>query len=71
MIFINDMPEVVENFSELFPKEAKLFGDVHLHDEEKKKSLQSDIDYLGAWSIKWQLLFNVVKCKCRHIGCCS
>lgn len=68
VIFINDMPEMVENLCELFADDAKLFRDVHLRDEEKNRSLQSDLDALVNWSKKWQLPFNVGKCKCLHIG---
>ena len=30
--------------------------------------MQDDIDKLGRWSEKWQMLFNVAKCKCLHTG---
>ena len=30
--------------------------------------LQDDIDKLVKWSDKWQMLFNVGKCKCLHTG---
>ena len=33
-----------------------------------KKKLQDDIDKLVRWSEKWQMLFNVGKCKCLHPG---
>ena len=59
---------MVENLCQLFANSAKLFCSVNLRDEEKNKSLQKDIDALEAWSHKWQILFNVGKCKCLHIG---
>ena len=31
-----------------------------------KKKLQDDIDKLVKWSQKWQMLFNLGKCKCLH-----
>ena len=68
VIFINDMPEVVQNLCELFADDAKLFRKVHLRDEDSNKAMQIDIDALVAWSKKWQLPFNVGKCKCLHIG---
>ena len=68
VIFINDMPKMVKNLCQLFADDAKLFCSVNLRDEEKNKSLQKDINALEAWSHKWQLPFNVEKCKCLHIG---
>ena len=71
VVFINDMPEVVDNLCELFADDAKLFRDVHLRDEENNVSLQNDLNALGGWSKQWQLPFNVGKCKCLHIGNCN
>ena len=69
VIYINDMPEVVQNICELFADDAKLFRNVHLRDEDSNKAMQIDIDTLVAWSKRWQLPFNVGKCKkCLHIG---
>ena len=33
-----------------------------------KQQLQDDIHKLVRWSEKWQMLFNVGKCKCFHTG---
>ena len=71
MIFINDMPEVVDSFIQLFADDAKVFDSVNLRDENSGKRLQSDIDALTEWSKKWQLPFNVSKCKVLHIGNCN
>ena len=30
--------------------------------------LQSDLDSLGDWTVKWQMKFNVEKCKVAHYG---
>ena len=32
------------------------------------QSVQDDLDKLAKWSEKWQMLFNLGKCKCIHIG---
>ena len=32
------------------------------------KHLQNDLGELVKWSEKWQMLFNVRKCKCLHTG---
>ena len=41
-------------------RKAKEIGD--------KQKLQDDIDKLVKWSEKWQMLFNLGKCKCLHTG---
>ena len=33
-----------------------------------KQHLQNDLDILVNWSEKWQMLFNLGKCKCLHTG---
>ena len=33
-----------------------------------KQHLQYDLDRLVKWSEKWQMLFNLGKCKCLHTG---
>ena len=33
-----------------------------------KQHLQNDLDRLLKWYEKWQILFNVGKCKCLHTG---
>uniref|UniRef100_A0A803K0K4 Reverse transcriptase domain-containing protein n=1 Tax=Xenopus tropicalis TaxID=8364 RepID=A0A803K0K4_XENTR len=32
-------------------------------------SLQQDLDQLAIWAAKWQMRFNVDKCKVMHLGC--
>lgn len=71
VIFINDMPGIVKNLCQLFADDAKLFCNVDLRDEENNKSLQIDLNALVEWSRKWQLPFNIGKCKCLHIGNCN
>ena len=33
-----------------------------------KQHLQNDLDRLVKWSEKWQMMFNLRKCKCLHTG---
>ena len=72
--FINDMPETVDSICQLFADDAKLFRNVNLREEKNNALLQKDLDALSNWSDKWQLPFNVGKCKVLHIGksnpCC-
>ena len=68
VIFINDMPEMVETMCKLFADDAKIFRSVDLRDESSNVKLQEDLHNLWNWSEKWQLPFNTCKCKVLHIG---
>ena len=66
LVYINDLEEGVTWKILKFADDTKLFtktkpiGDKH--------NLQYDIDKLVKWSQKWQMLFDLGKCKCLHIG---
>ena len=62
VLFINDMPSGIKNTCKLFADDAKIFCN------PLKTLLQHDIDKLSQWSEKWQLPFNVKKCKVLHVG---
>ena len=68
VLFINDLPDVVNSCIQLFADDAKIFDSVHLREEQSGTRLQNDIDSLFEWSEKWQLPFNTSKCKVLHIG---
>ena len=40
----------------------------HIRSEDDIYQLQQDIDKLLRWSEKWQIPFNISKCKSLHIG---
>ena len=58
-IFINDMPDVIRSFKKLFADDTKIF-----------KAIESmndiSINKLFEWSLKWQLPFDIGKCKVIH-----
>ena len=66
VIFINDMPDVINSMCQLFADDAKIFSSVKSLDDNK--TLQDDINKLTEWSARWQLPFNIAKCKSLHIG---
>ena len=66
VLFINDLPRVVESRVALFADDTKVFREIQ-SDEDREK-LQQDIDELLIWSKKWQLPFNESKCKVMHYG---
>ena len=39
-----------------------------VNNDGDKQHLQNDLDKLVKWSEKWQMLFNLGKCKCLHTG---
>ena len=62
VIYINDMPEVVDKDSivYLFADDTKVFR--HIQSQEDTIQLQSDINNLLQWSEKWLLKFHPDKC---------
>jgi len=57
-IYINDLPS---NSTLLFADDTKI---TYL----EAKCLLQDFNKLTAWSLKWQLPFNIFKCKSLHLG---
>ena len=49
-----------------FADDTKIFGVVN--DVEDRKRLQEDLRRLVDWSERWQMSFNVDKCKVMHLG---
>ena len=66
VMFINDMPDVITSLSKMFADDAKVFRQIETSADTA--TLQNDLDHLTDWSLKWQMNFNVNKCKRLHIG---
>lgn len=66
VIYINDLPDIINSNVYLFADDTKLMRKVK--SEEDAKSLQLDLDKLEAWSKKWLLQFNPDKCHVLTIG---
>ena len=66
VIFINDLPEMVHNTAKIFADDTKLFRTIT--SEGDRHQLQEDLKHLVTWSEKWQLGFNLGKCKVLHLG---
>ena len=65
VIFINDIDEGLVNRIWKFADDTKVLGGV-----SSQKDI-SDLRYvkkLVEWSLKWQMEFNVEKCKVMHVG---
>ena len=65
-MFINDIPEAMSCVTRLFADDTKLYSVVSNEDDRQK--LQDDIFEANNWSKKWQMIFNVKKCKFMQIG---
>ena len=66
VIFINDLPDIVESTVYLFADDTKIFNLINTR--EDKEILQRDLDRLTQWSNTWLLRFHPEKCKKMHIG---
>ena len=66
VIYINDLPDVVESACKLFADDTKLYRQVRNPDD--RELLQKDLESLMAWSDKWLMPFNENKCKSLHLG---
>ena len=66
IIFINDLPDEVNNISSLFADHTKIYFAVN--NKTDQENLQLDLLKLDQWSITSQLTFNQAKCKHIHIG---
>ena len=66
LVYIDDLEEGVTGNILKFADDSKLFRKTKEIGDKQK--LQDDIDKLVRWSEKWQILFNVGKCKCIHTG---
>ena len=66
LIFINDLDSNLLNLILKFADDTKIFSPVD--DPLLCNQLQADLDKLCDWSSKWQMDFNIDKCKVLHIG---
>ena len=66
LIYVNDIPEMVNCSINMFADDTKLFRTVKYIDD--CNILQNDLDTLSQWTNVWLLSFNVDKCKGMHIG---
>ena len=64
--YINDMPEAIVSFIFMYADDTKISRNTD--NEGDRQMLQRDLDQLVNWADKWQLNFNVDKCKVMHIG---
>ena len=66
IIYINDLPDNLQNQARMYADDTKLYGIVNV--EAQHKSLQDDLNTVTGWANLWQLQFNISKCKVMHYG---
>ena len=66
LMFIDDLDDGLMSRILKFADDTKIFGKVDCHEDRNR--LQSDLDKLVEWADRWQMSFNVGKCKVMHLG---
>ena len=66
LIYINDLDFNIQNCFLKFVDDTKLFGSVTSTGDQLL--MQNDLSKLWSWSVDWQMLFNIDKCKVIHFG---
>ena len=66
ILFVIFMTDVIDSMCQLFADDAKIFRSIRTVNDIGV--LQNDLDKLSEWSERWQLPFNIGKCKSMHVG---
>ena len=66
IIYINDLDLGLVSKISKFADDTKMGIDAD--SDAAVKQLQEDLRKVGEWSKKWQMPFNLYKCKIMHIG---
>ncbi len=66
LVYINDMPDVVQQLVKLFADDTKLL--TRIENDTDFQLVQRDIDALVGWADKWHMSFNRSKCKVLRIS---
>ena len=68
LIYINDLDEDVSTTTKIlkFADDSKMFGTANNTSEHD--IIQKDLNALETWTDRWQMEFNVTKCKVMHLG---
>jgi hypothetical protein len=66
VIFINDLPDVIENIFKLYADDSKILASVDSNDGVR--SVQRDLDRTNEWCRVWGMELNGKKCRVIHFG---
>ena len=67
IIYINDLPDDLNNDSLIYADDSKLMAPMS-EDELRNNYLQADIDKIVKWCNTWKMKLNISKCKVMHMG---
>ena len=65
-IYIDDIDELINTLIRKFADDTK--NARQIQNEKDGEKMQEDIKKLEEWASKWEMEFNVEKCKVMHIG---
>ena len=65
-LYVNDIDVGIESFVRKFANDTKMARIVE--EDDDALALQRDIDGMMEWARKWEMKFNVDKCKVLHVG---
>ena len=70
LMYVSDIPGLVNNFTSLFADDTKLFSYLLEHEQNlhSTSSLQEDLEAIIRWSESMQMKFNLSKCHSLHLG---
>ena len=66
VIYINDLPETIQNISKLYSDDTKILSKVNT--DCCVNAIQEDLDIAFKWTQDWLLKFNINKCVVMHYG---
>ena len=66
LVFINDLPDVIEVLIKLFADDAKIYAMVSNHADNDK--VQHSLNRAVNWADIWKMFFNIIKCHHLHVG---
>ena len=66
IIYINDMPDLIEHLCKLFADDSKVIAVIKNYQDSER--LQTDLDKLVNWAQTWKMKFNHDKCKVMYFG---
>ena len=66
LLYINDLPSVVQSYIEIFADDTKHFSVIK--DEYDSEVIQNDLYLLDEWSRTWQINFNITQYNLLHLG---
>jgi hypothetical protein len=66
LIYINDLPDQLENICEMFADDSKILSVIR--NEASCLSLEDDLAKIDEWTKNWLVKLNDDKCKVMHFG---